>query len=747
MNIDLRGCREQAGMSQVKVASILGISEAEVSLYEQQPDKVPMGLLVKWLQQICGVDIISAMSVATPPLKGIDPGTPYAELYRRLNLLNQYIDTAPSVDTLDLPTQLATPNDLKQQLKLYAQKPNVVLIGGFDAGKSHMANALLGSKNLPVGYQPATRVITFIRHVEDRPEWFKEEDVLIVNEEFWLKNEKGKQIIDLLLLDNQERCEQYCLQAGSFDILQKYGVHGSNEDIAAHAAVVYMDSPLLRACNVIDLPGYSDKPDKDSKDVEKANSAAKIANVLLYASPAKGHINGQDMERLSDLLRSLPAPENECSNFPTLGNFFIVATHADPTIPDRQLKEIPDKASKRLYNHLNETVLDSRSEWTNRAITEEDLRHRFFTFWSERPDRCQRLVDELTKILGEFFPQAYMCRFEREITAIKEDNPKKYASLIERYEKTLAKRDAHRVQLQALEENEPARQQETQQKRKKVRKRINDLKQDTKISLQKYAEQLLNVDAVEKTIRNKYSDKKEAKECLAGYLVGKLQNEAENLIRANSEKLKSEIDTLLEGYTQAALKRPKQDKTVVPIPFDAQGSFIGGLAGLTSIGALSAWAAALGNLGSYILVAKLVSLLSALGISISGGTAAVISFVAAIGGPIVLGIGLAAALAFAVWGLFGESWQKRLAKQIVKYFEEQHVREKFQEGIDQFWQDTVNSFEKGADAVEANWKEYLEHLREITSPETQSRERIEEIIKTLEVLKDFFVGIPWSNTN
>lgn len=233
MNIDLRGYREKAGMSQVKVASILGISEAEVSLYEQQPDKVPMGLLVKWLQQICGVDIITAMSAATPPLKGIDPGTPYAELYRRLNLLNQYIDAAPSVDTLDLPTQLATPNDLKQQLKLYAQKPNVVLIGGFDAGKSHMANALLGSKNLPVGYQPATRVITFIRHVEDRPEWFKEEDVLIVNEDFWLKDEKGKQIIDLLLLDNQERCEQYCLQAGSFDILQKYGVHGSNEDIAA----------------------------------------------------------------------------------------------------------------------------------------------------------------------------------------------------------------------------------------------------------------------------------------------------------------------------------------------------------------------------------------------------------------------------------------------------------------------------------------------------------------------------------
>ena len=117
--------------------------------------------------------------------------------------------------------------------------------------------------------------------------------------------------------------------------------------------------------------------------------------------PAKGHINGQDMIRLGSLLRLLPAPENECSDFPTLGNLFIVATHADPTILDHQLKEISDKASKRLYKNINETILKSRREQTNRGITEEDLRHRFFTFWSERPDRCQRLVDELTKILNK----------------------------------------------------------------------------------------------------------------------------------------------------------------------------------------------------------------------------------------------------------------------------------------------------------------------------------------------------------
>ncbi|HEY9596752.1 MAG TPA: DNA-binding protein, partial [Cyanophyceae cyanobacterium] len=112
---------------------------------------------------------------------------------------------------------------------------------------------------------------------------------------------------------------------------------------------------------------------------------------------------------------------------------------------------------------------------------------------------------------------------------------------------------------------------------------------------------------------------------------------------------------------------------------------------------------------------------------------------------IVLGIGLAAALAFGVWGLFGESWQKRLAKQTVKYFEKQDVCQKFLKGIDEYWQDTANSFGKGADAVETDWNKYLHHLGDITSPTNESKEHIEEIMKILEVLRVFFAGIPWSN--
>jgi hypothetical protein len=462
---------------------------------------------------------------------------------------------------------------------------------------------------------------------------------------------------------------------------------------------------------------------------------------LLYASPAKGHINGQDMVRLRNLLRLLPAPENECNDFPTLGNFFIVATHADPSIPDDELPKILNKASARLYKELDETAIEFRRKLTKRDIIKEDVHKRLFTFWSEKPDRCQRLFDDLTQLLCETLPKTVISRIDREINAVKNDKKQEYANSIEQYQTTVAKIEEYRKELDKAEKNEPERQREMRPKRSQVSKQIKELEKDTRKSFQSYAEKKIDVEFIEQMIRQRYDKKKEAQEYAPGYLVDLLQSHLESRISVNSEKLKAEIDAFLEKYPVPKL--PNKDGIVVSIPFDTKGAFLGGIAGLGTYGALAAWAAGLGNLGSYILVAKLVSLLSALGISIGGGTATVISFVAAIGGPIVLGIGLAAGLASLVWNLFGEAWQKRLAKEIHQQFKKQGIVNKFLAGIDQYWQETATAFDKGADAVEAKCKQYLKHLHEITSTDTESKERIEEIIINLEKLRVFFANIPW----
>ncbi|WP_258003486.1 hypothetical protein [Fischerella muscicola] len=142
-------------------------------------------------------------------------------------------------------------------------------------------------------------------------------------------------------------------------------------------------------------------------------------------------------------------------------------------------------------------------------------------------------------------------------------------------------------------------------------------------------------------------------------------------------------------------------------------------------------------------VAKFVSLLSMLGISISGGVATVVSFVAAIGGPITLGIGLFAAIVSLGWSLFGESWERRLAKKIVSHFEDQQVLDKFLQGIDEYWQDTTKKFEQGANGIEGKFQEYIQHLREICSNDESSKDRIKNLLFLLREIKDFFAGIPW----
>jgi hypothetical protein len=150
----------------------------------------------------------------------------------------------------------------------------------------------------------------------------------------------------------------------------------------------------------------------------------------------------------------------------------------------------------------------------------------------------------------------------------------------------------------------------------------------------------------------------------------------------------------------------------------------------------------MGNLGGYILVAKLASVLSAVGLSV--GSSAAVSFVAAIGGPVTLAIGLASILALGFWALFGEDWQTRLAKKIAKTLQDKNFLPTTESGVDKFWDQTLLAFQAGADEIERKFGEYVETNSQLLRDEEQnSRAKIEATILKMEELKDFFGGIPW----
>src|SRR5690606_23204574 len=121
----------------------------------------------------------------------------------------------------------------------------------------------------------------------------------------------------------------YCLQhkivAGSFDTLKKYGTHSETpetSDDQPYVALVYIDSPFLLGCELIDLPGYG----HSDTDHDKAEFGQSLADIIIYASTATGFMNASDIQYVGGLLRTLKPIETREPGLPALRNFYCVAT-------------------------------------------------------------------------------------------------------------------------------------------------------------------------------------------------------------------------------------------------------------------------------------------------------------------------------------------------------------------------------------------------------------------------------------
>lgn len=142
--------------------------------------------------------------------------------------------------------------------------------------------------------------------------------------------------------------------------------------------------------------------------------------------------------------------------------------------------------------------------------------------------------------------------------------------------------------------------------------------------------------------------------------------------------------------------------------FDAKRAFAAGLAGVGTYGALTLWAtivAAGSNLGGYILLAKVVSVLSSIGISL-GGTSAVAAAVAAIGGPVTLIVGLSALAVLSVFGINQTIWKKRFAKDLNEAYKKENYQGKYIEQINVYWNETIEATDACLDSLEAESLEY-----------------------------------------
>lgn len=628
-------------------------------------------------------------------------------------------------------------SELNQKVEQVIVKPKIAFVGNSDVGKSRIINSLIGAEKMPASWTPTTSITVFIKHIDDRPKY--------IEEEVWIFKASHENLVgwDSKRLNDEAYCRQWKITGGSSELLKNYGtrqgdMYSKNE---AGAAVIFVDSEILKNCDIIDLPGFGtgDRAEDDLMTIK----AKEFVDVLIYMSIANGFMREGDIDYLKESINSLNVMENRESNeLKPLSNLFVVASQAhtvDRGNP-KSLEDILDKGCVRLISTMPEAFWKNKQSISGYEYNDEVIRSRFFTYTTDIEGLRKKFENEI-KLLVEKLPEIINDKAKEFIREYAKDVGLDIGKEIDQYNSIINERDKYELLLNEVRKKEPERLNENQNRRMDV---INDIKKMCNNSIGDFASEygsIISTDKIVEIIKEKgFKKKKEDIQSLVSYINSLLQSKLQDNLKDKSDKLSEKINQYLADF-EGSIKSNNfsADLDGLDISFDVKKAFISGLAGLATFGGLSIWAASLGNLGAYILIAQGVSLLSALGISV-GGTATAAAGVAAIGGPVVLGIALAILATIAVFAFLTGGWEKSIAKKIVKEYDNKNCLTKYREVIEKFWEDTEFAFNESADSLDREWKEYVANLEEVVSSYN-----IEEIKRKIQSAKDFISflsGIP-----
>ena len=712
-------------LTQAELAELIGVRQDRISRLEQNLDTISLEELVV-LSKKTGKSLDEITNYKRDIPNKLEVKDSWNKVrYIKSTIINYIKDYSPK-NNLNYESKIG---ELRKNIEAIARKPRIVFSGKSDSGKSTLINALLGKEKMPTNWTPTTSIIVYVKDILDRPAYMEEE--------LWIFKKGKNEEWDGTRLYDEKYCREWKIAGGNAEMLSQYGVRKGeeyNKDIGS--AVLFIDSPILKNCDILDIPGITAGIDSDNI----AASQAKLkADVLVYLSQASGFLQTEDANYLKEALEVLPPLEKiEGTGLSPMSNLFVVATHAHHINPRTDLKKICDSGCDRFTNTLPESFWKRYSNNSKKLFSEKDLRKRFFTYTTDIEDLREDFEKELKNTI-ENLPKL----LENEVFNLTKEYAKSESSEmkreIENYEKLINKREDCSKLLEEIKKNEPKRKFSLEENNRNVKNRIFDLDTETKRKFKEDFNQMLTEENIIKIIDKRgYKNKKADLEELGSYISSEIQDIYRKNLEKTTEKFKDTMDEYLVE-TQKSLELTNSSSGInIDLDFDFKSAFIGGLAGAATLGGLAFWASTLGNLGAYILVAKGVSVLSALGISIAGGTATATAFVASIGGPITLGIAAALLVGVAIWGIFSDSWKKKIAKKIIEEFKK-HVT-KYDEAITQYWLDTENGFDIAKNKMEEEWEKYINNLEDELY--NYDINKLKETLKNAKEVKDFFINIP-----
>ena len=708
-------------LSLEEFANLIGVDISKIKEWEATNE--PSMIALEKIVENTGMDFNTIMSYEKPKPTAFDAKNTWKKAdFTKKSIIEYIKDNLEKMDVSEEQKRKYV-DDLRDYIERNLVKPSISIVGRSDTGKSTLINALIGMEKMPTSWTPTTSIAVYIKHIKDRPEFIKDDAWVFTD------NMDGQDLWDVKRLYDEAYCKKWKIAQGNVDILSSFGTRqGDMFKKNAGSAVVFLDAPILQDCDIVDLPGFG--TEKESDDIITFK-AAQRTDVLIYLSQANGFMRIEDITYLKENIRNLPVWEKKGENdLKPLSNLFVVASQAHNVCNGNttQLTNILREGYENFCKTLAPEYWDNRKEisrYNTGNYYEQALAQRFYTYTTDIPLLCTSFNQDLKKIL-EKLPEIIDARtreFIKEYVKVKKPNLEKE---IKRYEEISLEREKYVDLLEQIEKSELDRMQENDNQKNKIHELINTLSMESTNQFSQYFSKIINTDSLTKMIKDKkIKNKKEEVECFASQLQDIIQARCEAILADKAGVLSKETKKYVEEYTDRI--KAVFDRVSVDIDFDAGYAFASALAKIGIIGGLGAYivyeaAFIFGGMASIM----------ALGGNIALGTS--------VFGPMGLAIGLIISASLGIVRLFGGSWEKSVAKKIVKAYNENKVCEKFCEGISDYWKKTEDAFDQAAQKLDEDWLNYVEKLRDTVN--NYNIDEVKDNIVVLRNLMSFFENIP-----
>ncbi|WP_260469433.1 dynamin family protein [Atlantibacter subterraneus] len=761
MNDKLKMWRDKAGLSQQEVAERAGenvLTQKQVSRIEQAPLSQNLELVLAYLRIVAPEKIQEFITDCLhAQLNTSSLNQNYTQqkenMMRNKKELIQYLENSiatlsntsnPFIKNSSIAKDIA---ELKDNLKDIHAKPVLSAMGPSDAGKSTLLNYILGSEILPAKWQPATCLVTLLMHTQDKPNYLDaHKSVFIFKTGF-----KPHMIFD------QKMLADYLIDSGGKELIKTYGEKDENDNVLnpqAYMVVVFESFPILENIWLLDTPGqliepemYDDIEGSSSEEIlndkAKAMSAISLVDGLIFASATTKFMRDEDPYFLQNILMHKVPLEGD----KPLANLIILKTHSY----DQITAEANNATFRTAANHLTKTFSQTLyDEW------EHQLNHPSHPQKLQRPDAAVWA----SRMLPFFRENNRYCEdFDARLKEVINYLLANRTALINSRVETINKRIHHRIALALQELQQSSR--SVQEKKEDIERQDARFREGsgaliarfTEISNQcpRYAEEdierirdifysLCNEESMYRFIDNQFEDKDEAKRAINKALGNHFESKFRRVMEESTRRFSLEVESVVQAWQKivpsahgaASEGMPQTDISLsATSDFDAYSAFVGGMAGLTSFGAMAGYVATISsNLGAYILVGKAAGVLTSLGITSSVTTLP--TLVAATGGPVAWGVAIAAVVGLLVYRLFA-NWKKALAKSVVKGLESSSTLSNVETDITRYWQDSRKALAASVDSLKAETDAFIKHLYSEANIEYQQQDIAEagQILTTI----------------